>query len=179
MDRHYRRGPRGGRNPGGPRAGGPDSERRGALCLDSGGGAQGKGPLQHDGRPIADFMWIVTPKEAGESRSWSTIRLLKKLLEENTAARRSSRRLCARIRSRADSQAYHEGGYSSPPSTTTCTWSTASETTTISTIWATAVSAPWASCLQNQYRIGLSRLERVVRERMTTQEPGRALPPSP
>ena len=25
--------------------------------------------------------------------------------------------------------------------------------------------------LQNQYRIGLSRLERVVRERMTTQDP--------
>ena len=41
---------------------------------------------------------------------------------------------------------------------------------TISTIWATVVSVPWASCLQNQYRIGLSRMERVVRERMTTQD---------
>ena len=33
--------------------------------------------------------------------------------------------------------------------------------------------------LQNQYRIGLSRLERVVRERMTTQDLGRHHAPVP
>ena len=40
----------------------------------------------------------------------------------------------------------------------------------ISTIWATGVSGLWARLLQNQYRIGLSRMERVVRERMTTHD---------
>ena len=33
--------------------------------------------------------------------------------------------------------------------------------------------------LQNQYRIGLSRLERVVRERMTTQDPDEHFPADP
>ncbi len=56
------------------------------------------------------------------------------------------------------------------PSTTTCIWKAASVTQTISTIWATVVSVRSVSCLQNQYRIGLSRMERVVRERMTTQD---------
>ena len=39
-----------------------------------------------------------------------------------------------------------------------------------SIIWATAGSALWASCSRTSTRIGLSRLERVVRERMTTQD---------
>ncbi|MFR5732056.1 MAG: hypothetical protein ACLUD2_08925 [Clostridium sp.] len=33
--------------------------------------------------------------------------------------------------------------------------------------------------LQNQYRIGLSRMERVVRERMTTQDMDGITPPVP
>ena len=41
---------------------------------------------------------------------------------------------------------------------------------TISTIWATAVCAASANFLQNQFRIGLTRMERVVRERMTIQD---------
>ena len=39
----------------------------------------------------------------------------------------------------------------------------------ISTIWATAASAAFGELLQNQFRIGFSRMERVIRERMTLQ----------
>jgi len=38
----------------------------------------------------------------------------------------------------------------------------------ISTIWGIAVSAPSGELIQNQFRIGLLRLERVAKERMST-----------
>jgi DNA-directed RNA polymerase subunit beta len=41
----------------------------------------------------------------------------------------------------------------------------------ILTIWVTEELEPLVNCLQNQFRIGLSRMERVVRERMTIQDP--------
>ena len=40
----------------------------------------------------------------------------------------------------------------------------------ISTIWATAAFARVGELLQNQFRIGLTRMERVIRERMTIQD---------
>ena len=60
--------------------------------------------------------------------------------------------------------------------TTICIWNTALEMTMISTTWANRRIRAVGELLQNQYRIGLSRLERVVRERMTTQDV-RAFPP--
>ena len=48
-------------------------------------------------------------------------------------------------------------------------WPTTSARWTTSTIWATAASASVGELLQNQFRIGFSRMERVIRERMTLQ----------
>ena len=55
------------------------------------------------------------------------------------------------------------------PLTTICIWSMALVTMMISTPGNRRIRAV-GELLQNQYRIGLSRLERVVRERMTTQD---------
>ena len=44
------------------------------------------------------------------------------------------------------------------------------------TIWATEESVRWGGLLQNRLRVGLSRLERVVRERMSIQDLERATP---
>ena len=69
---------------------------------------------------------------------------------------------------------------SSLPSTTCWAWITASAPPMRSTTWATAASAASVELLQNQFRIGLSRMERVIRERMTlqNQENGEITPQS-
>ena len=56
------------------------------------------------------------------------------------------------------------------PLTTICIWSMVLVMMTISTILGNRRIRAVGELLQNQYRIGLSRLERVVRERMTTQD---------
>jgi DNA-directed RNA polymerase subunit beta len=47
---------------------------------------------------------------------------------------------------------------------------------TISTIWATGGCERWVNCLENQYRIGLVRMERAIKERMSLQEVDALMP---
>jgi DNA-directed RNA polymerase subunit beta len=46
----------------------------------------------------------------------------------------------------------------------------------ISTTWATAGCGLWGNCLENQYRIGLVRMERAIKERMSLQEVDALMP---
>ncbi len=48
----------------------------------------------------------------------------------------------------------------------------------ISTIWATAACAAWASCCRTSSASAFTRLERVIRERMTIQDPDVVTPQS-
>ena len=94
---------------------------------------------------------------------------LKKILEENET---DEERYDAIRRNVALLIPKHitKGRYFLLPLTTTSIWNMVWEMTTISITWGNRRIRAVGELLQNQYRIGLSRMERVVRERMTTQD---------
>ena len=87
-------------------------------------------------------------------------------------SRRSRRSSTSTSSARPEGQGVLSPARCWPPPPTCSTWPTARPATasTTRTTSPTAASASVGELIQNQVRVGLSRMERVVRERMTTQD---------